>query len=177
VDVAYAKFANEPYLVEDRKRPFYPRTIGNPRDLPTLFRRNEYPTLAAGYDKVIPPSAGAKAVDYQIDLLPPDDPLYRSWIPLGDRYSLWGILDTWYREGPPGMDYYTAPWMKDLADLAAFWAVDPDDDRFFELYRKHPMSLVSEPEPLMRYQREQFFRQLQKIIPEKRTLKIESPEE
>lgn len=165
VDVSYATYANEPYLVEGRTKPFYKRTVGNPGDIETLYGREGYGlSMKSGYDHILPPEAGAEKVNYSLELIPHDDPLYRSRIPLGDRYAIWGIWGSWFREGPPGMDYYAPGWMKNLADLTAYWNINPEDDKFFQLYSNHRLSLDAEPGPVMDYQRQRLLRQFNRLI-------------
>ena len=69
-------------------------------------------------------------------LLSLDDPLYTAWIPLGNIEKIWGFWETWYRRGPPGIDFYTLGALKNLADLSAFWFIDPTDKDFFRLVEK-----------------------------------------
>lgn len=137
VRVSYSVRSNEPYLITETMGSRLERTVGNPSDIPTLFGRSRVRPLSAGHDKIVAPNDGARKIETRLRLLPHDDPLYTSVMDLGDRLALFGFWDTWYRQGPPGMDYYTHPALKNLADLAAFWNIDPDDDRFFSTLEKN----------------------------------------
>lgn len=85
----------------------FERTVGNPMHIAYLFGATNKTPLGAGMDKVYSIKGGAKEVPTNLALLPLDDPLYRAWIPLGNIEKIWGFWETWYRRGPPGIDFYT----------------------------------------------------------------------
>ena len=101
-----------------------------------LFAATDKAPLGGGMDKVFSKKGGAKNVPTELVLLPLDDPLYTAWIPLGNIEKIWGFWETWYRRGPPGIDFYTLGALKNLADLSAFWFIDPTDKDFFRLVEK-----------------------------------------
>jgi len=76
-------------------------------------------------------------VPVELVLLPLNDPLYTAWIPMGNIEEIWGLWETWYRRGPPGIDFYTMGSLKNLADLTAFWFIDSKDQRLFALLEEN----------------------------------------
>ena len=133
VPIAIAKFSNEPYLMSADRPSSFERTVGNPFDLAYLLGRTNRAPIGSGFDKVLGPKEGAIEVDPKLEILENDDPLYTAWIHLGNRGKMLGVFSSWYKNGPPGMNYYTFPELKDLANLSAFSKFDPNDDGFFSL--------------------------------------------
>ena len=162
IGIAISEFSNEPYLIENDKPLRYERTIGFPTDLEYLFGRTSNAPLGSGLDRVVNPSGNASEIELQLVLLSLDDPLYTAWINLGDRRKVLRFFDAWYMNGPPGIDFYTFPELKDLADLAAFSYINSDDDYFFELLETNFKSFSDyDLKPILAYQKERF---LQKIV-------------
>ncbi|MFB6345551.1 MAG: hypothetical protein ABEK50_07255 [bacterium] len=164
VQISFAVRSNEPYLITEQKGTRLEPTIGNPSDIPALFGRTWIRPMSAGYDRILAPKQGASAVKTTLKLLPPDDPLNVSRMELGDQRKLLWFWSTFFREGPPGMDYYAHPGLKNLADLTAFWNIDPGDDRFFQLLEKHPRSLENYNfEPILRHQKQSLLADLRRF--------------
>ncbi len=118
LSITYATRSNEPYLSLGETR--YERTVGNPLDLPYLLGLTDKQPLSAGMDKII---GLGESVEIPVTLtqLSLTDPLYTSELLLGNKDRIWGIFTTWYRMGPPGMDFYAPPSLENLADLFAFF--------------------------------------------------------
>ncbi len=135
ISISVAQLSNEPYLMESGGAFRLERTVGNPTEIEYLLGVTDDAPLGSGFDKVYTVEGSAKEVETQLQLLPLDDPLYVAQIAMGDEYKVFGIWKTWYMRGPPGMDFYTWPELKNLADLMAFWNVDIKDTRFFELLK------------------------------------------
>jgi hypothetical protein len=137
VSISFSQYSNEPYLMKDDAPYRLERTIGNPMNISCLFGVTDKAPLGAGLDKVFSKNGGALELPVNLVLLPLDDPLYTAWIPLGNIEKIWGFWKTWYRRGPPGIDFYTFGPLKNLADLTAFWFIDPKDQRFFALLEEN----------------------------------------
>lgn len=106
VTISYAIRSNEPYLITENDTSRLESTVGNPTDIIALYEQTWLRPLSAGYDQILSPGDGAIEVPTELELLSHDDPLYTTTLELGDRYKILGYLPTWFREGPPGIDYY-----------------------------------------------------------------------
>jgi hypothetical protein len=137
VSISFSQYSNEPYLLKDDSSYHLERTVGNPMNIDYLFGVTDQAPLGAGLDKIYSKKGGAREVPTELVLLPLNDPLYKAWIPLGNIEKIWGLWKTWYRRGPPGIDFYTIGSLKNLADLTAFWFIDPADQKFFALLEKN----------------------------------------
>jgi len=155
VMVSIAEFSNEPYLVQPEQDSFYKPAAGNPMNVEFIFGRKKKVPFTGGYDHVITPEDGATEVEADIELLPLDDPLYTATISLGDRKRIFLFWESWFVAGPPGIDYYTLPQLKNLADLITFWYADPADDKFFRLVKENTKSFPDfSIEPILKHQKE-----------------------
>jgi len=137
VSISFSQYSNEPYLMKDNAPYRLERTVGNPMHIAYLFGVTDKAPLGAGSDKIFSKKGGAKEVPVELVLLPLNDPLYTAWIPMGNIEKIWGLWETWYRRGPPGIDFYTLGALKNLADLTAFWFINPKDHRFFNLLEEN----------------------------------------
>ncbi len=158
VPIGFAQFSNEPYLLlpEDtvRREP----AAGNPMEMEWIFGRSKRAPLMGGYDVVYGVRGGAVHIPLRLVLLPLDDPLYVATISLGDRPKIWGVYETWFQAGPPGINYYTLPALKNLGDLFLFWRAAPRDDHYFRLVAKHVRGWDDyDLAPILEYQRGRWF--------------------
>jgi len=162
VPIVFAYLSNEPYLLRSTDlAQRSERSIGDPRTLAYLVGRDDNAPLSAGFDRVITPAGGAEEIETELQLLPLDDPLYTSWMPLGARRKALNLVELFFFSGPPGIDYYAFGDLKNLADLAAFSDIDPDDDTFFELKDQHFKDFKDvDFKPILNHQRKRFYRQL-----------------
>lgn len=121
VPVCFAERSNEPYLCPQGNEPEIRRAVGDPGYMPYVIDGRDRPFMS-GYDVIYGQGAGGKEIRYDLSFLPDRDPLYTSWIPLGDRgrVLLW---ESFYRQGPPGIDFNTWPRLKKYGDLMQFWYV------------------------------------------------------
>jgi len=162
VPIVFAHLSNEPYLL----RPTDParrseRSIGDPRTLAYLVGREDNAPMSAGHDRVITPSGGAEEIEARLELLPLDDPLYTSWMPLGARRKALCVVELFFFSGPPGIDYYAFGDLKNLADLAAYSDIAADDDTFFELKNQHFKEFQNvDFTPILKHQRKRFYGEL-----------------
>ena len=169
VAVSYSSLSNEPYLIAQYADiPNTPsvveRTVGNPFHVDFLFNRSDKEPFSAGYDVIVLPAGGAQELSPTLALIPLDDPLYTASISLGARRKLLGIFELFYLNGPPGMDYYTLPPLSNLVDLAIFWNVDPQDERYFLLSQRHMTDFSSaDVQPILEHQYPRFYAMLQQI--------------
>lgn len=156
VEIAFAKYSNEPYLIGESR---LERTVGNPLDMSFLIGLDDQIPLTGGYD-YIPSKEESFKIEGYIQMLPLDDPLYRATMSLGDRHKILGIFNTFYMEGPPGMDYYTMPDLLDLSNLMAFWYINPDET-YHEVYNSLSLSFENyDITPLLELQKERMYNKL-----------------
>jgi hypothetical protein len=119
IPICFAERSNEPYPCHADTPPRDYRTVGNPKDFGYVID-GESSALTSGKDKVYGPNGGGREVSYRLKFLPDRDPLYVSWIPLGDRKKIL-TFNTFYRNGPPGIDLNTSPELKAYGDIMQFW--------------------------------------------------------
>ena len=117
--VCFAVRSNEPYPCHDGTESKRHRAVGNPAYAAFLVDGRSRPAFS-GYDETFSAASGGTEVDYDLKFLPRLDPLYVSWIPLGDRMKVLGV-ETFYRRGPPGMDFNTHPELRKYSDIMQFW--------------------------------------------------------
>ena len=75
------------------------RTVGNPNKIEFVLG-GKAPFLDGGYDLI---KAKQNSVEQKLQLkfLPSRDPLYTSWIALGDKKKIFGIIPSFFRNAPP----------------------------------------------------------------------------
>ncbi len=134
VPVCFALRSNEPYPCPDGDKPVKRRTVGNPVNIAYVIDGSGRPLLS-GMDIVFGPGAGAEEVRYTLKFLPRRDPLYVSWIPLGNREKIL-FFGRFYSTGPPGMDLNTWPELKKYSDIMQFWYLSDDDSEEASLMRE-----------------------------------------
>ncbi len=117
--ICFALRSNEPYPCPGGNKPARLRTVGNPVNISYVIDGTGRP-LFSGEDLVYGPEGGAKEAAYSLEFLPSKDPLYVSWIPLGNREKVLYFL-RFYRTGPPGMDLNTWPELRKYSDIMQFW--------------------------------------------------------
>jgi hypothetical protein len=165
VSISFSQFSNEPYLLPVDEQTRTERTIGNPMHIEYLFGVNDDAPLTAGFDKIYSLKGGATEIAVKLELLPPDDALYTAWISMGDRLKIFGIWETWYMRGPPGIDFYTFPTLKNLGDLMTFWYVDPGDEQYFKLVKENIRSFDDfDITPVLAHQRKRLFPVLARML-------------
>jgi hypothetical protein len=161
VSISIAQYSNEPYLLPLHGEFHLELTVGNPLYLEYLFGVSDDVPLTAGLDKIYSKNGGARKISLRLELLPLDDALYTAWIPMGDRTRIFGIWQTWYMRGPPGIDFYTFGPLKNLSDLMAFWFVNPQDHDYFNLVRDNFKSFDDyDFMPMLSYQKKKLFEEL-----------------
>ena len=117
-----ARFSNEPYPCGTDVR--FP-TVGNPAELGNALL-GQAPWIDGGIDVIGKPEERIP-LNLTLSILPTRDPLYVSWISLGDKEKLFGLFPTFYRSGPPGIDLNTFPQLSTYSDIAKFWYLKPGD--------------------------------------------------
>jgi len=157
VSISVAQYSNEPYVLPSGASNRLEPASGNPLNVDFLFGESDKVPFNGGYDKIFSIEGGAIEIPTALELLSLDDPLYTAWIPLGDRRKIFGMWETWYMRGPPGIDFYTFPELKNMADLMAFWFIEPSDKTFFTLIKEYVHSF-SEYNliPVLKYQKMRF---------------------
>lgn len=134
LEIVISEYSNEPYLYLD-KSGSYEKTAGLPKELAYLYGNVEDGGILAAKD-YLPSIEEALEVEMEIEILKEGDPLYNAEMLLGKKEKLFGLIRLWYLDGPPGIDYYSLPELKNLADLFSFWYLKPEDDEFFELWKE-----------------------------------------
>lgn len=129
--VCYAQRSNEPYLCTPGTEPAAYPAVGDPRQVRYLILGGKPPLLGAN-DLAYGLEAGGTEVECSLEFLPEKDPLYVSWIPLGDRKKLLGIVPSFVRCGPPGMDMNTIPGMDTYGEILQGWYFPADRKRAVE---------------------------------------------
>lgn len=162
MEIAIAKYSNEPYMVTDGKSRLE-RATGNPFDIAYLFALSDREPLTAGYDYV-PSIEESLIVEGEIIQLPLDDPLYVSVLGLGNRPSIFGY-SAWFMSGPPGMDFYAMPDLLDLSNTLAFWYINLKDETIVDLLHQARLDFRSmDIEQVLKYQKVQMLEALEGII-------------
>lgn len=134
IKLAISKYSNEPYLWKEKAETI--RTSGSPfKGINYIYHKTNYGGLNSGLDYL-----GNKKEMEEINpilvTLKPNNPLYTSHMLLGDKKKIFGFIPSWYLVGPPGMDFYSHPAMKNLSDLFCFWHINPHDDIFLKKISK-----------------------------------------
>lgn len=164
--IGFALRSNEPYPLPNAETPVYYPVTGNPSEFDFVITGKGF-SLTSGWDAVYGEQAGARPVPYQIRQLPDKDPLYVSWIPLGERKGIIGSLGKFYRSGPPGIDLMTWPEISKYSDTMSFWFVDAGDRTAAQLFKQHFSDFYSpEFEPIHRYNKSRFTDELLKLHPD-----------
>ncbi|MEE8574750.1 MAG: hypothetical protein V3T30_04985 [Thermodesulfobacteriota bacterium] len=119
IPICFAERSNEPYPCDDKEEPALHRAVSDPTNAAYLIDGRNEP-LISGFDKVYSYNSGGREIKTRAEFLPSLDPLYVSWIPLGDRQSVLGF-GKFYRKGPPGMSLTSLPELKRYGDIMQFW--------------------------------------------------------
>lgn len=135
IAVCFAQRSNEPYPCPTGSTVKRHRTVGNPGNF-SFVVTGENALWDGSEDVVYGEQAGAQEINYALKFLPSRDPLYVSWIPLGDKLKILGLFSTFYREGPPGMDMNTFPALKKYTNLAQFWYFKEGDTKAAQLIKE-----------------------------------------
>jgi hypothetical protein len=109
------------------------RAVADPSSFRFLILGGD-PPLTGSWDVVYGPNAGATEVVSTLEVLPERDPLYVSWIPLGDRKRILGVIPSWARTGPPGINMNSWPELSRYSDIAQFWYVPDGDEETVEVF-------------------------------------------
>ena len=96
IEICIAERSNEPYPCAAENKLF--RTVGNPNKIEFVLG-GKAPFFDGGYDSV---KAKQNSVEQKLQLkfLPSRDPLYTSWIALGDKKKIFGIIPSFFRDAP-----------------------------------------------------------------------------
>ncbi len=120
-----------------RSNEIYPASDSTERVMHRVIRWNLYmkyllsgqdPPFIRGTDLTFGKNAGGQAIDYDLVLLSPCDPLYTARILLGEPRPFFGKYIG--RDGPPGSDYYNVPELLPMGAILKFAYLhdnDPDD--------------------------------------------------
>jgi len=166
--VSFALRSNEPYPAPEGSEPQEQRAVGNPADYPYVLNGGGW-YLSSGVDLVYGPKSGAREIAPEIRNLPDRDPLYVSWISLGDRPKILGIFNSFYRDGPPGIDCFTWPELKEYSKTMMFWFVDDKDEKAARLFDQYLSDFDrAELKPILRYNSRRFSEEFFKLYPEAR---------
>ena len=127
---------NEPHLISPNGRQRWAPAAGDPSQVEFILGLTDKVPLTSGRDLVPGPRDGAVEIHPALELLEHDDPLYTARMHLGERRTLWGwgFIPLFFMFGPPGIDFFTYPELRNLSDYMAFWNIDPNDDELLTLY-------------------------------------------
>ena len=130
LNICIAIRSNEPYPCSNQTTEF--RTVGNPFKFDFVLG-GKAPLFDGGYDVV---SGLSDSIEQKLVLkfLPDKDPLYISWIDLGDRQKIMGIFPSFFRSAPPGINMNTTPKLKKYTDIAKVWYFLENDPIQRELF-------------------------------------------
>ena len=156
LNICIAERSNEPYPCPIDKTKF--RTVGNPSKFDFVLGGNS-PFFDGGYDIVL---AAKDAVEQNLKLqfLPDKDPLYTSWISLGDETKIFGIFPNFYRSGPPGINMNTTPKLKHYTDIAKFWYFIENDETQRKLFSDTGSFYEPKLEPLLEHNGTRLWREI-----------------
>lgn len=141
VQISFAERSNEPYPAHAGNKPEYYRAADTPVQIEYILT-GKNPSITTSEDRVYG-TRGAQHIEYELEFLPEKDPLYTSWIPLGDRLKLFYFFDSWYRRGPPGMDLRTWPRLKKYGELMQFWYIQDNDPETASFMKKNITSFYN----------------------------------
>lgn len=161
--VSFAMRSNEPYPAPAGPAPATFRAVGDPSAFGYVITGSGW-SVKSGLDLVYGPAAGAGAVEYRIKTLPSRDPLYVSWIPLGARLKIFGVIDSFFRTGPPGIGMYSWPELKEFGEIMKFWFVDDGDAKAARLFDENVRSFDdARLGPVLEYNGRRFSREFFKL--------------
>lgn len=164
--IGFADRSNEPYPAPVGLESQKYAAVGNPTQFAFVLLGKGF-HLTAGWDRVYGEKSGANPLAYTIQQLPDKDPLYVSWIPLGEKKGIIGNLGSFYRTGPPGIDLMTWPAISTYSTILQFWYVDDGDQIAAALFEEH-FSNFYQPEfaPILEYNRRHFTKSLAQLHPD-----------
>lgn len=149
LEICYANRSNEPYLCPEGDQPASFPATGQPSSLRYIFTGKKSP-IDGSYDTVYGKKSGGTPLESRLVVLSDQDPLYCSWINLGDKRKIFWFFDSFFRFGPPGMNLNRFPKLKSHLDIARFYYFDPNDDEaFVEVEEKITNYFAAEIEPLL----------------------------
>jgi len=162
-EVCYAQRSNEPYPCPNGEAPARMRAIGDPSQASYIVLGGS-PPLAGGEDIVTGPKSGGVGIVYDLKFLTDQDPLYTSWIPLGDKLKILGFWGGFWRQGPPGMDLNTWPELTKYSDIAQLWYLRDGDEKVVKLFNEHLQGFDNAHlAPILEYGSRLFWRELEKV--------------
>ena len=164
--IAFALRSNEPYPLPQDPQPKKHPAVGNPTQFAfVILGKGNH--LTAGWDRVYSESSGARPLAYAIEQLPDKDPLYVSWIPLGEKKGIIGNWGSFYRSGPPGIDLLTWPAISAYSTILQFWYVDDGDEKAAALFERY-FSDFYQPDfkPILEYSGRHFTQSVAQLHPD-----------
>ena len=147
IEICIAERSNEPYPCAAENKLF--RTVGNPNKIEFVLG-GKAPFFDGGYDSV---KAKQNSVEQKLQLkfLPSRDPLYTSWIALGDKKKIFGIIPSFFRDAPPGINMNTTPKLKKYTDIAKVWYFSENAPKQIKLFNEMGSFFNPNVEPLLEY--------------------------
>jgi hypothetical protein len=132
VNICYADRSNEPYPCPVAGEPATAPATGQPSSLRYIFTGKDSP-MDGSYDLVHGGESGGTPLETKLLTLSEQDPLYSSWINLGDKRKIFWFFASFFRFGPPGMNLNRFPKLKSHMDIARFYYLDPLDEEAFKM--------------------------------------------
>ena len=123
--------------------------MGNPNKIEFVLG-GKAPFLDGGYDLI---KAKQNSVEQKLQLkfLPSRDPLYTSWIALGDKKKIFGIIPSFFRDAPPGINMNTTPRLKKYTDIAKVWYFSENNVKQIALFQQMGSFFDPKIEPLLEH--------------------------
>jgi hypothetical protein len=147
LNICVAHRSNEPYPCPSQKTEF--RTVGNPSDFDFVLGGSS-PLFDGGYD-IVESAANSAEQNLTLKFLPHRDPLYTSWISLGDKQKILGIIPSFFRDAPPGINMNTTPKLKKYTSIAKVWYFTEQDPKQRELFSQMGGFYNPNVDPLLEY--------------------------
>jgi len=165
--ISFALRSNEPYPLPEGDTPVEYPAVGDPSGFSFVIMGKGF-SLFSGYDLAYSVKSGATPVeDYRLESLSYRDPLYVSWAPLGAKLKIFGLFNTFYRAGPPGIDLNTWPELAGYGRIMTFWYVKDKDRQAARLFDEHLKDFVNPNlEPIMNYNSRRFANDLFNLYPQ-----------
>ena len=163
LNICFASRTNEPYLCPESSDPALFGTVGSLENFALVYSNEEEALWDGGMDVVYGEAGGAFEIPTRVQTLPAKDPLYVSWISMGEKRKFLGF-NNYFISGPPGMDLNSFRGLKKYTDLAMFWYFDPSDRQGFQLLEKISQDFLSaDVSPLLEHNGKKFWSKLESV--------------
>ena len=147
INICIAQRSNEPYPCRSEQTKL--RTVGNHTNFDFVLGGRQ-PLFDGGYDIVFSKTDSVEQ-NLVLEFLPTRDPLYTSWIALGDKQKILGIIPSFARRGPPGINMNNMFSLREYTDIAKVWYFSKNDPVQRKLFSDMGSVFDSRIEDLLEY--------------------------